>query len=178
MRLEIICLSDHSGLSRSSGMSREETFRTRLVQVDRPARNGVRDPLQHWMRRVIRKAYYITSSRESDNTALPISKTTSKEKIGRVRRYQTVAWVADTLSRFLFGLVASASLTVPMVFLMRQASSRSSKVATVVVCVVVFSLFVALISRAGPQEMMAASVAYAAVLVVFVSTSEKGGDAC
>jgi hypothetical protein len=115
MRLEIICLSDHSGLSRSSGMSREETFRTRLVQVDRPARNGVRDPLQHWMRRVIRKAYYITSSRESDNTALPISKTTSKEKIGRVRRYQTVAWVADTLSRFLFGLVASASLTVPMV---------------------------------------------------------------
>jgi hypothetical protein len=90
----------------------------------------------------------------------------------------TVAWLADTVSRFLIGLVASAFLTVPMVFLMRQAFSRSNKVATVVVCVLVFSLFVALASRAGPQGMMAASAAYAAVSVFFfVSTSEKGGDA-
>jgi CDP-diglyceride synthetase len=95
-----------------------------------------------------------------------------------VKRYQSVACLADTLSGFLFGLVASALLTVPMVFLMRQASSRSNKVATVVVCVVVFSLFVALASRAGPQEMMAASAAYAAVLVVIVSTREKGGYVC
>jgi hypothetical protein len=53
----------------------------------------VRDPLQHWMHRVIRKAYYVASSREPDGTTLPISKTTSKEKLGRVKRYQTVAWL-------------------------------------------------------------------------------------
>jgi drug/metabolite transporter superfamily protein YnfA len=109
---------------------------------------------------------------------LPVSKTTSKKKIGRVKRYQSVACLADTLSRLLFGWVASAFPTIPMVFLMWQAFSRSNKVTTVVVCVVVFSLFVALASRASPQEMMAASAAYAAVLVVFVSTSEKGRDAC
>lgn len=68
-------------------------------------------------------------------------------------------------------------LTVPMVFLLKQASDRSEQLKTIVVCVFFFSLFVALSSQARPQEMLAASAAYAAVLVVFISANDNpGGD--
>jgi hypothetical protein len=175
MTMETNCLSDHKELCARSGLSREETFRTRLVQVDRPVRTGVRDPVQHLLRKLIRRIWFFASKYESETTSLP---TNNAANVGSGRwrtTYHTTAWLAEVMSRFSFGLLACAFLTVPMVFLLRQASDRSKQLMTVVICVIIFCLFVALSSQARPQEMMAASAAYAAVLVVFISANDNSG---
>lgn len=59
-----------------------------------------------------------------------------------------------------------------MAILGRQ-SDYSAQLIITSVCVILFSLIVALVSRASLQETMAASAAYAAVLVVFISTNHS-----
>jgi len=197
--METFSLADHRDLATTSSLSREETFRTRLVQIDRPTRHSVRDPLQHWLRKLFRRLWYYSTSDTTDDSVratsvLPVSNASSNNgnhdnrSDGRDvckpdamlrsrwrRSYQNTAWFADTISRFLFGLLAGGLLITPMVVL-GQESRRSAQLAIVSIFIAVFSFIVALVSRASPQETMAASAAYAAVLVVFISTNSIKSD--
>jgi len=192
--METFALADHQELAEQSNLTREETFRTRLIQVDRPVRNSVRDPIQHWLRKAFRRIWFhsLTSKpKASENVARSFSTQSTiaptdsglesgdrggTSLVGRKswRSHQNTARLADTVSRFLFGLLTGALLLAPMAVLLGQEDDRTAQLITVSVSIVVFSLLVALASRASPQETMAASAAYAAVLVVFVSTSNVG----
>ena len=194
--METFTLADHQELSDQSNLSREEAFQTRLVQIDRPLRTGVRDPLQHSLRKAFRRIWYhmlsgpaISSSPRPSPPSESASQTESRIERGaaksaerpqrrRWRTRQKTAWFADITSRFLYGLLSCTLLIAPMAVLRSQQSSGSAPLITVSVSVALFSLLVALGSRASPQETMAASAAYAAVLVVFVATNYVGGNAC
>ena len=192
--METFALADHQELAEQSNLTREETFRTRLIQVDRPVRNSIRDPIQHWLRKAFRSIWYYTltskptvsNTSQSLSTASTIAPEDNNLEDGRPgigtlavgrrtwRSHQNTARLADAVSRFLFGLLTGVCLITPMVVLLGQEKNRPSQLTTVSISIVVFSLLVALASRASPQEMMGASAAYAAVLVVFVSTSNGG----
>lgn len=195
MTMETFALADHPELAEQSNLTREETFRTRLIQVDRPVRNSVRDPVQHWLRKAFRRIWYHTltpnppkplenapGTLSSQSTIAPTENSLERGSgngnlvTGRRswRSHQNTARLADAMSRFLFGLLTGALLVAPMAVLLGQENDRTAQLITVSISIVVFSLLVALASRASPQETMAASAAYAAVLVVFVSTSNVG----
>jgi hypothetical protein len=198
MTMETFALADHPELAEQSNLTREETFRTRLIQVDRPVRSSVRDPIQHWLRKAFRRFWYhtlapkplkplapednVSRTFSSQSTIVPtesgLEGGTGSSTLATRRRswrsHQNTARLADTVSRFLFGLLTGALLVAPMAVLLGQENDRTAQLITVSISIVVFSLLVALASRASPQETMAASAAYAAVLVVFVSTSNVG----
>jgi VIT1/CCC1 family predicted Fe2+/Mn2+ transporter len=193
MTMETFALADHQELAEQSNLTREETFRTRLIQVDRPVRGSVRDPIQHWLRKAFRRIWYhtltskptVSSASQSSSTASTFTPAANSLEDGirigtsAVRRrtwrsHQNTARLADAVSRFLFGLLTGALLITPMAVLLGQENDRPAQLITVSISIVMFSLLVALASRASPQETMAASAAYAAVLVVFVSTSNVG----
>jgi VIT1/CCC1 family predicted Fe2+/Mn2+ transporter len=157
-------------------------------------RSSVRDPIQHWLRKAFRRIWFYTLT-SKPNTSDNVSRTFSTSStiaptessleggcghgtplIGRKswRSHQNTARLADAVSRFLFGIFTGALLLAPMAVLLGQEDDRTAQLITVSISIVVFSLLVALASRASPQETMAASAAYAAVLVVFVSTSNVG----
>jgi hypothetical protein len=194
MTMETFALADHEELAEQSNLTREETFRTRLIQVDRPVRNNIRDPIQHWLRKAFRSIWFHTltpkpkvsnasQSLSTASTIVPAADNSLENgpdmgTFAAQRRtwgsHQNTARLADAVSRFLFGLLTGICLITPMVVLLGQENDRPAQLTTVSISIVVFSLLVALASRASPQEMMGASAAYAAVLVVFVSTSNVG----
>jgi hypothetical protein len=194
MTMETFALADHQELAEQSNLTREETFRTRLIQVDRPVRNNVRDPIQHWLRKAFRSIWFhtltpkpkvsnVSQGLSTASTIVPAADNSLENGPGMgtfaaQRRtwgsHQNTARLADAVSRFLFGLLTGICLITPMAVLLGQENDRPAQLTTVSISIVVFSLLVALASRASPQEMMGASAAYAAVLVVFVSTSNVG----
>jgi hypothetical protein len=60
-----------------------------------------------------------------------------------------------------------------MAILLNEQVHRSTQLVVVSLFVILLSFLVALASRASPQETIAASAAYAAVLVVFISTTNN-----
>ena len=193
MTMETFALSDHQELVDRSTLTQVETARTLLIQVDQPVRSNVRDPIQHWLRKALRYIWYYTltpkpsvgHASQSSSTEFTIAPTDKSLEhglhigpsvVGRKSRHPcpNTANLADTVSRFLFGLVTGVFLITPMAVLLGQENNRPAQLATVSISIIVFSLLVALASRASPQETMGASAAYAAVLVVFVSTSNVG----
>lgn len=189
MTMETFCLADHQRLSNRSNLSREETFRTRLLQIDRPLRSAIRDPLQHSLRKIFRWLWFNfprrpvhtpTSSENSKNAAPAGTKDIDVEgdqscpcpPLRRCSSFNT-AWLADTTSRFIFGLLTGALLIGPMAILLNEQVHRSTQLVVVSLFVILLSFLVALASRASPQETIAASAAYAAVLVVFISTTNN-----
>jgi len=81
--------------------------------------------------------------------------------------------VADMMARFVVAMLGGASLIVPMV-LMTFLTTRNQHLIITSVFTVAFALGVSFMSRASNQEILAATAAYAAVLVVFVGTSSPG----
>lgn len=76
----------------------------------------------------------------------------------------------DNIARVLFGLCGAISLLVPLVVLTYIRSTNYRLLATTLF-VLVFVLLMAFLSDANNQELVGATAAYAAVLVVFVGTS-------
>ncbi|KAE9366537.1 hypothetical protein N431DRAFT_445261 [Stipitochalara longipes BDJ] len=76
----------------------------------------------------------------------------------------------DRLVKFLLALVGGASLIVPMLIMSFHASKTKSLV-TVSIATFVFSFVLAMALRLKINDVLGATAAYAAVLVVFVGTS-------
>ena len=77
---------------------------------------------------------------------------------------------ADKLSKLYHALGGGIALVLPTV-VMVLVPGKSCSLLTTSVCVIAFSFVVALGSKLKPQEILAVTAAYAAVLVVFVGTS-------
>jgi hypothetical protein len=77
--------------------------------------------------------------------------------------------IEDNINRFFVALFGGLAVVVPILVVSFNASQTKSLV-TVSVSVVLVSLLIALFSKASYQEMIMATAAYAAVLVVFVGT--------
>ena len=83
---------------------------------------------------------------------------------------KTIAPFVDKLARFIIGFVGGAALIVPMLVMSLDATHAKS-LTTTSVAVVLFAIAMAVGIRASNAETLAATAAYAAVLVVFVGTS-------
>jgi hypothetical protein len=83
-------------------------------------------------------------------------------------------WV-DTLARFIMAFSGGAALVVPMLVMMFHQSKTKSLITTSV-SVLLFATFLAFGLNSSNQDTLAATATYAAVLVVFVGTSNTTGS--
>lgn len=78
--------------------------------------------------------------------------------------------LAGTIARFIIGILGGASLIVPMI-LMTFLTTRNEHLIITSVFTFAFAFGISFASTATNQEVLGATAAYAAVLVVFVGTS-------
>jgi VIT1/CCC1 family predicted Fe2+/Mn2+ transporter len=106
-----------------------------------------------------------------------------EEKAERKKEYsegkvpRAVSTPVDRLARFLVALTGGSFLIVPMV-IMSLNTSQTKSLVTVSLSVLLFVLILSFIVRVSNVETLVATATYAAVLVVFVGTSNgsSGGD--
>lgn len=89
------------------------------------------------------------------------------------RRKYADSKVIDVISRFLVAFVGGGALLAPML-IMTYHTSQSARLITVCVAVLVFGFLFAIGTRATNQEVLAASAAYAAVMVVYIGSASTG----
>ena len=77
----------------------------------------------------------------------------------------------DAYARFGVGIAGGASLVIPTIIMTFKTSSHA-RLITVSVCVILFAGFLATGTRARSPEILAASCAYAAVLIVYLGASK------
>ena len=132
----------------------------RVVDESSESKSGSIDPLRNFLRRI-----------------LPTRLTWTEEEI--MLRYddywehkspQGISPFIDTLARFIVAITGGLSLVIPML-VMRLGETLAKSLTTVSVAVVLFSALTSLMFKASNVETLAATAAYAAVLVVFVGTS-------
>lgn len=173
MLMETFALADDDWQSHLRGdLNAYELYKTRLVRVDLAQRSGSRDVLRHSLRKGLRAFWFFIRSGaiKHGRKTQDFSKSASDMESNLKGSYQNTARLAEVITRFLVALIAGAFLVVPMVILANQ-SSRKAQLITVSMCIVVFSFLISLISMASNEQIMLASAAYAAVLVVFLSNS-------
>ena len=76
--------------------------------------------------------------------------------------------LADTVSRFLVAFFGGAFLLAPM-YNLTYVRDQKLQLVSVVIWVLVFSGILAAFDRLSNQELLSATAAYAAVLIVFIS---------
>ena len=147
-----------------------EKFKTRMVRVDLPLRRSSRDPIQHYLRKGLRRLWYYMSKPKlrTDDEEEPRRTALSTMAASWDMTYQNTSRVAEFLSRFTIALIAGTFLVAPVILLSWE-QSQESRLLIVGVCIVIFCFIVALLSKASNYEAMAAAAAYAAVLTVFLS---------
>lgn len=178
MSMETFSLADNTNQTgHRQDFHAYEKFKTRMLRVDLPLRRSSRDPVQHFLRKGLRRLWY----------ALNLSKLRADdEERGRIgpltkmmatwdRTYQNTTRIAEAVTRFIIATATGAALVVPLVVLARQ-DSQESRLLVVISFVSCFCFFLSLFSKASNYETMAASAAYAAVLTVFLSTGFNPQD--
>lgn len=83
---------------------------------------------------------------------------------------QEISPFVDVFARFIVAFTGGLSLVVPML-IMRLGENLTKSLVTVSVAVLLFSGVTSIMFKASNVETLAATAAYAAVLVVFVGTS-------
>lgn len=102
----------------------------------------------------------VTGMRMDDDTGKGL------EGVSRPIQHQITAFV-DYLSRLLVTIMASLFLIVPMVVL-SYVEPKWARLLSASLFVLLFAVYVSLVSKGSNQEMVMSSAAYAAVIVVFV----------
>ncbi len=151
-----------------------EKFKTRMLRVDLPRRNSSRDPIQHFLRKGLRRLWYafnLWKLREDDEEQ-GRTKPVSRLMMNWDRTYQNTSRIVEAVTRLIMALIAGAALIVPLIVLSFQ-TSQESRLLVVVVFVSIFCFLLSLLSKASNYETMPASAAYAAVLTVFVSNGSN-----
>ena len=123
--------------------------------------SGSIDPLRSFLKRV-----------------LPISHTWTQNEIERRHWVEFFSGMTpedtspfvDIVARFIVAITGGLSLVIPML-VMRLDEHLKKSLITVSVAVILFSALTSLMFKASNVETLAATAAYAAVLVVFVGTS-------
>lgn len=129
------------------------------------SKSGPIDPLRNFLKKVLPST--LTWSQEE------LSRRPLKDLLGS-RPPREITPFVDTLARFIVAITGGLSLVIPML-VMRLGESLPKSLTTVSVAVVLFSALTSLMFKASNVETLAATAAYAAVLVVFVGTSGSGG---
>lgn len=175
MSMETFSLADNINQSSSrQDFHAYEKFKTRMLRVDLPLRRGSRDPIQHFLRKGLRRLWYalnlwkLRTDDEEQGRKGPLSRMMATWD----RTYQNTARIAEALTRFVIAMVAGAALVVPLVILSYQDSEKR-RLLVVISFVSIFCILLSLLSKASNYETMAASAAYAAVLTVFVSNGSN-----
>ena len=166
--METFALADNkwqSGLQRD--LSLYEIYKMRLVRVDLKRCGGTRDLLRHGLRKGLRALWFFLYSRRSLQKQQERLDPLYEEDFSR--SHQNTGPLADMIARFLVAILTAAFLIAPLGVLTKQTRS-GAHLLTVSIFILAFSIFLAVFSRATNQEIMGASAAYAAVLVVFVSS--------
>ena len=120
------------------------------------------DPLRNFLRRVLPRHLTLDNKRGFKRLA--------NGALLTIRTSGTVNPFVDTLARFIVAITGGLSLVVPML-VMRLGETLPKSLTTVSVAVILFSALTSLTFKASNVETLAATAAYAAVLVVFVGTS-------
>jgi hypothetical protein len=168
MMMETFALADSGWLANfHDRQSKFETYKTRLLRLDLLAQRGSKDLIDHSLRKFLRSFWFFVRSKGSANEN---AKHGSNLEARLKSSYQNTTLIAEFSARFIFALIAGSSLIIPLVSLINQ-TRKTTQVATTVSFIVLFSLLVSLLSKASNQEIMAATAAYAAVLVVFISNN-------
>jgi hypothetical protein len=175
MSMETFSLADNTHQSGSrQDLHAYEKFKTRMLRVDLPLRYSSRDPLQHLLRKVLRRLWYAFNlwKFRADDVEQGRRGPLSRAIATWDRTYQNTTRIAEVVTRFMIAMVTGAALVVPLVVLSRQ-DSRESRLLVVISFVSIFCFLLSLLSKASNYETMAASAAYAAVLTVFVSNGSN-----
>ena len=173
MSMETFSLADNlSKASTVQKLNAHEKFKTRLLRVDLPSRKNSRDPIQHYLRKGLRRLWYswntpqLRPEDEEQRHTDPFHTLSPSLE----RTWGNTARIAEVLTRFIITCIAGVALVVPLVILSAQPTEQA-RLPVVVICIVLFCLVVSTLSKATNYEAMAASAAYAAVLTVFLSNS-------
>ena len=171
MRMETFSLAENTHQCRARpDLHAYEKFKTRMLRVDLPLRHKSRDPMQHFLRKGLRRFWYALNrwKLRSEDEEQGSKGTLSRTMATWDRTHQNTARLAEATSRFMIGLLAGAALVVPLSILASQHSQKT-RLLVVIFCVCFFCFLLSLLSKASNYETMAASAAYAAVLTVFIS---------
>lgn len=99
-----------------------------------------------------------------------------ERKEQRNRRRYADSKVVDSLSRYIVAFLGGAALLIPML-VMTFRTSQTDKLITVCISVVVFGLLFAMGTKGSNQEVLGASAAYSAVMVVYIGYATQGSNA-
>ena len=178
MRMETFSLADNINPSGArQDLHAYEKFKTRMLRVDLPLRYSSRDPVQHFLRKGLRRFWYalnLWKLRADDEEQGP---TGSRSRIitSWDRTCQNTSRIAETITRFVIAMLIGAAIVVPLILLSHQ-NSPEGRLSVVISFVSIFCLLLSLLSKASNYEIMASSAAYAAVLTVFVSNGSNSCD--
>jgi len=81
--------------------------------------------------------------------------------------------IKDVVPRFLIANIGGATLLVPMI-IMSFATSKAAHLIVTCIFVLGFAFVFSISARATNQELLGATAAYAAVLVVYVGVASTG----
>ena len=118
------------------------------------------DPLRDFLKRILPRRLTYTKAEISYRTDEYLSGAPP----------EAISPFVDKLARFVIGFVGGAALVVPML-IMSIHSTQVKSLTTTSVAVVLFATAMAVGIRATNAETLAATAAYAAVLIVFVGSS-------
>lgn len=86
-----------------------------------------------------------------------------------LQRIQQSSTVVDNIARFIIGVLGGGALLGPMI-IMTFHKSQTARLITVSVAVLIFGFLLSVSTKAANQEILGATAAYAAVMVVYIGS--------
>jgi hypothetical protein len=168
MRMETFSLADNLPHAACQlDLNPYEMYKTRLVKADVPLKRP-RTPMLAFIHTSLR-AYWYHIRHKATFQSMAASVESQKLVPGPLV-YQNTIKLAESVASFLTALTSGAFMIVPVCILSFQ-HGKVAHLITVSISIVAFSLAISLTMRTSGPETVAASAAYAAVLVVFLSTN-------
>jgi VIT1/CCC1 family predicted Fe2+/Mn2+ transporter len=93
----------------------------------------------------------------------------------RNRRRYAESRCVEKVARVLVAFIGGAALLIPMLIMTPVSPGENTKLITVCVSVLLFGLLMGAGTKANHQEVLAASAAYAAVMVVYIGSATQNG---
>jgi uncharacterized protein DUF6594 len=141
--------------------------RVRLDYVSKILHNVIPATLKDdWVKSSLRR---LREDAESQDLEKGLTYTRTKEDQLHFHKYDD-SEVINIMSRVIIAVLGSAAMLAP-ILIMTDLSKQKDRVITVSVSVIIFGLVLSFGSRPSNQEILAASAAYTAVLVVYVGTA-------
>ena len=132
------------------------------------------DPVRSMLHRVfprsLKYSFPVAQQREQAATAAKQQPLSQEQGWGESPKHAP-STVVDVFGRLIMAVLGGASLLVPML-IMTFLKSRTARLVTVSVAVFVFGFILSIGTRASNQELLGATAAYTAVMVVYVGSAD------